>query len=270
MHFITAPFRIIAALISFFSMIVSVILIYLLVAPASQRQRAIARAKGFFGSMLLKAFNFKVEYFGQYESQSALVVSNHVSWIDVLLMAHKPNLHFVAKSEVKDWPVIGLLTQILGTLFIRRDNKFQVYRSLPKAQRLVQKGERVMLFPEGTTTTGEGTLPFYPMMFEIAVREQGLVQPIAIRYWNSQGEVSHKAAFIDDDGIMQSIGRLLLEKATYAQVHYLPAMDASKMTRKELAEHCKLAIQHSLDQSSPPLPSINSQEAKPLVSSRIR
>ena len=72
------------------------------------------------------------------------------------------------------------------------------------------------------------------MMFEIAVREKGLVQPIAIRYWNSQGEVSHKAAFIDDDGIMQSIGRLLLEKTTYAQVHYLPAMDASKMNRKEL------------------------------------
>lgn len=269
MHFVTAPFRIVAALLSFCSMILAVILIYLLVAPTKQRQKTIAKAKGFFGGMLLKAFSIKIEYFGQYEPNSALVVSNHVSWIDVLLMAHKPNLHFVAKSEVKDWPVIGFLTQILGTLFIRRDNKFQVYRSLPKAQALVKKGEKVMLFPEGTTTTGESTLTFFPMMFEIAVREQGLVQPIAIRYWNSQGEVSHQAAFIDDDGIMQSIGRLLFEKSTYAQVHYLPAMDASKMDRKALAEHARLAIQHSLDQSTPPVPN-QAQTSKPMASSRIR
>ena len=269
MHFITAPLRLIAAFFCFLAMILSVIIIFLTVAPAKQRQQAIASAKGFFSNMLLKTFNFKIEYFGEYQANTALLISNHVSWVDVLLLAHKPNLNFVAKSEVKDWPIIGLLTQILGTLFIRRDNKFQVYRSLPKAQALVKKGEKVMLFPEGTTTTGESTLPFFPMMLEVAVREQAMVQPIAIRYWNSKGEVSHQAAFIDDDGIMQSIARLIGEKATYAQVHFLPPLDASKLNRKELAHQCQLAIQHSLDTSCPPIAQ-TTQSSKPFVSSKVR
>ena len=269
MHFITAPFRLMLGLFSFISMIVSVILIYLLVAPAKQRQTAIASAKGFFSKLLLRAFNFKVEYFGQYEPESGLIISNHVSWVDVLLLSDKPNLHFVAKSEVKDWPIIGFLTQILGTLFIRRENKFQVYRSLPKAQALLKKKETVMVFPEGTTTTGENTTQFFPMMFEIAVREDGLVQPMAIRYWNSKGEISHQAAFIDEDGIMQSIGRLLLEKVTYAQVHFLAALDASKMNRKELAQHCRQQIQNSLEAARPPEASMSS-DSKRLLSSRAR
>ena len=129
-------------------MILSFILIYLLVAPASQRQKAIAKSKGFFGSILLKSFNFKVEYFGQYESESALVVSNNVSWIDVLLMAHKPNLHFVAKSEVKRMANNWFFDSNSRNTFIRRDNKFQVYRSLPKPRGWFKMVKKVMLFPE--------------------------------------------------------------------------------------------------------------------------
>lgn len=269
MHFITAPFRLILALLSLVLMIFAVILIYLTVASARQRQKAIAAAKGAIARILLRAFNIRLEFYGQYDDNAALVVANHVSWLDVILLVHKPKLHFIAKSEVKEWPVIGFLTKILGTLFIRRDNKFLVYRALPRAQKLVQRGESVMVFPEGTTTIGRDLLPFYPMMYEIAVREKGLVQPIAIRYWNSKGEVSLKAAFIDDDGIMDSIARLITDKVTYAQVHFLPCMDASKMDRKELAEHTQKAIQTRLDLARPP-EAAQRAEDKHLESSRIR
>lgn len=269
MYFLSAPVRLVFALLSLVLMILSVVLIYLFVAPIEKRKAVIARTKGLVAKALLKTFNIQVEYFGQYNDHAAIAVANHVSWLDVVLMVHEPKLHFVAKSEVKDWPVIGFMTQILGTLFIRRDNKFQVYRSLPKAQRLIQQGDTIMVFPEGTTTTGHSLLPFYPMMFDLAVRERGLVQPIAIRYWNQKGEISQQAAFIDEDGILTSIFRLLTAKVTYAQVHYLPVMDGSTMSRKDLAKFSKQAIQASLDLSSPPETQFI-PEGKRLISSRLR
>jgi len=246
MHIITAPFRLLLAALWLVLAIFSVLIVFLVVAPPSRQQAALTACKTFFCRRLLTCLHIEVEFIGQMHPNTGLVVSNHISWLDVLLMTHYSHLHFIAKSEVKDWPIIGFLTQLLGTLFIRRENKFQVYRSLPKGQKLLQRGESLMVFPEGTTTHGGTTRAFYPMLFEIAVREAAWVQPIAIRYWAHQDTPSIAVPFIDDDGIIGNILKLLIQKKTRAQVVFLPAIKATDYDRKALATLSKANIDRVL------------------------
>ncbi len=181
------------------------------------------------------SFNVKVQYFGEPVSKGNMTIANHVSWLDIVVLTGRFPFGFVAKSEVRHWPIFGAVGAAMGTLFINRTSKFSVYRSLPAGQAILQRQQTLAVFPEGTTTKGEQALPFYPMTFEIAVREKALVQPIALRYLNADGTPSQAAPFIDDDGFLQSLVRVACSPVTYVEVHLLPPLDASTLSRKQLA-----------------------------------
>lgn len=182
-----------------------------------------------------RATNIELKVTGVPTKEPALWVCNHISWMDVLLLAGDHTLDFIAKSEVADWPLIGKLVEKAGTLFVDRDNKFQAYRSLPILQQRIKSGTPVVVFPEGTTSDGQSTLPFKPMFYQAAVRENLLVQPISLRYERPDGSLSPAVPFIDDDEFITSLMRIVREPKTIAHVHYLPAMTAVEWHRKEMA-----------------------------------
>lgn len=244
----TAPFRIVMGFIALVIMMTTAIGLYLVVNNESKRKQMIERCQRYLCGWLLRCLHVEVHYIGQVNPQANMFVANHISWLDALLFMPAPRLRFIAKSEVKNWPVLGLLAQLLGTVFIRRDNKFQVYRSLPNAQRHIRDGDSLMVFPEGTTTVGTTTGVFRPMMLEVAQREKCLVQPVAIRYWNHKKTISHTTPFIDDDGIFMSILKLVFERRTIAHVHLLPAMNPKDMDRKQMAAQSQQSIQNILQQ----------------------
>jgi len=245
---LTAPIRAIIGLMALIIMMLSAITLYLVVNNDAKRARMIEACQQSLSQVLLACLHVQVEYSGKAHSDARMFVANHISWLDALLFSPAPRLRFIAKSEVKDWPILGLLAQLLGTVFIRRENKFQVYRSLPNAQRHIQDGDILMVFPEGTTTVGETTGVFRPMLLEVAQRERVLVQPIAIRYWNHKQERSKAAPFIDDDGIFMNIMKLLFQRKTIAHVHFLPAMDPKDLDRKQMAAHSQHIILNALQQ----------------------
>jgi hypothetical protein len=92
------------------------------------------------------------------------------------------------------------------------------------------------------------------MIFELAKRENCLVQPVAIRYWNHEHDISETTPFIDDDGIFMSIIKLLFERKIHAHVHFLPAINAQDVCRKQMAQQSQLMIQQVLKQ---PYPTVN-------------
>jgi 1-acyl-sn-glycerol-3-phosphate acyltransferase len=245
---LTAPIRAVIGLIALIMMMVSAISLYLLVNNDAKRKRMIEACQQTLSRLLLACLHVQVQYSGKAHTEAKMFVANHISWLDALLFVPAPRLRFIAKSEVKDWPILGLLAQLLGTVFIRRENKFQVYRSLPNAQRHIQDGDILMVFPEGTTTVGEQTGPFRPMLLEVAQREKVLVQPIAIRYWNHKQERSKAAPFIDDDGIFMNIMKLLFQRKTVAHVQFLPVMNPQELDRKQMATHSQHIIQKVLQQ----------------------
>ena len=179
--------------------------------------------------------NIRVKVTGTPTQEPALWVCNHISWMDVLILAGDHTLDFIAKTEVASWPLIGGLVQKAGTLFVDRSNKFQAYRSLPELQRRIKSGTPVVVFPEGTTSDGQTTLPFKPMFYQAAVRENLLVQPISLRYERPDGQLSDALPFIDDDDFFTSLMRIVKEPKTIAHVHYLAPMTAAEWHRKSMA-----------------------------------
>lgn len=194
------------------------------------------------------SLNIEIKQIGQPINQPALWVCNHISWLDILLLAGNNTVDFIAKTEVGQWPFIGSIIRKTGTLLIDRGNKFQAYRSLPLLQDRIQSGIPVVVFPEGTTSDGKSTLPFKPMFYQAAIREDLVIQPIALHYLNTKGELIDCTAFIDDDEFGTSLKRILKQPKIIAVMHFLPPVSAREFHRKILAKKNQSDIDNKISQ----------------------
>ena len=152
-----------------------------LVAPAAITQMR-RRVPGVWarGVGLIAAIDIVVE--GEVPQRPALWVSNHLGYLDpVIFLALRP-LYFLAKSEVRGWPGIGTAGRMIGTLFIDRARKRDLLRVIPEMQTLLEAGETVLFFPEGTSTHGGLLLPFRSSLFEAAARSGAEVQCVSLHF----------------------------------------------------------------------------------------
>ena len=169
-----------------------------------------------------------------------LLVSNHISWIDIhVINAFKP-VRFVAKSEVASWPIFGWMAKQLGTVFIRRDSARHA-RQVVDQMADVLKTESVCIFPEGTSSSGECVLPFKPNLFEPAAISDTPVWSLAISYHSRKtGERSLATAFIGDMGLVESMALILKSPDLGVTLHFLPPLKAEAgqvLDRKLLCQH---------------------------------
>lgn len=147
-----------------------------------KRDRITRRMTALFARSLLAGFGVKPQKSGALSEEPALIVCNHLSWLDILvLLALVPDASFIAKSEIAAWPVIGRITKATGSIFIDRSRKRDLLRVIPAIQDSFASGRSVVLFGEGTTTDGTSTLPFRSSLFESAVRSGVRVVPVAFR-----------------------------------------------------------------------------------------
>ncbi|HEX7971515.1 MAG TPA: 1-acyl-sn-glycerol-3-phosphate acyltransferase, partial [Thiobacillus sp.] len=119
----------------------------------------------------------------------ALLVCNHVSWLDIYLIFAVRRVHFVSKAEVRNWPVAGWLAQKSGTLFIERGRRADTARVNADMRALLQGGAWVAVFPEGTTGDGLTLRRFMPSLLQPAVELQCPIVPAALRYRTVEGEM---------------------------------------------------------------------------------
>jgi 1-acyl-sn-glycerol-3-phosphate acyltransferase len=128
-----------------------------------------------------------VEISGRAPHGPALIVANHLSYLDVVTLWVATGGVFVAKSEVASWPLVGVLGRGLGTLFLDRTRKRAVVPAIAQMQRLLGRGVRVVLFAEGTSTRGDRVLPFKSSLFEAAVRADVHVVCASVHYATPPG-----------------------------------------------------------------------------------
>ena len=164
-----------------------------------------------------------------------LVVANHVSWLDVYLLNAFATARFVAKSDVRGWPLVGPIAAAFGTFFIVRGSYRDAARVKDAIVDALRRGERVVVFPEGTTTDGTRVSRFYAALLQAAVDTGAPVQPVAIRYAGPDGALEPAAAFIDDMSFATSLARVLRLPGLVAQVHIAPSFPSTHRTRRELA-----------------------------------
>ncbi|MBI3216389.1 MAG: 1-acyl-sn-glycerol-3-phosphate acyltransferase [Mycobacterium sp.] len=170
-----------------------------------------------------------------------LVVSRHVSWLDIFTIGAVMPGSFVAKAELISWPAFGALARLMKVIPIERDS----LRALPDVVAAVatrlRAGNTVVAFPEGTTWCGLGHGPFRPAMFQAAIDAARPVQPLQLRYHHRDGSTSTVPAYIGDDTLFASIRRLLVSRRTIAHVH-VPSLQLPGESRRALAARCEHAV----------------------------
>lgn len=170
----------------------------------------------------------------------ALLVCNHVSWLDIYLIYAARRVHFVSKAEVRNWPVAGWLAHKTGTLFIERGRRADTRRVNVEMRMLLQSGAWVAVFPEGTTSDGHGMRRFMPSLLQPAVELNCPIVPAALRYRSLAGETSVVPAYIGDISMWQSLMQIVSEPGLIAELHFgAPIMPDGH--RRELAAQAEAA-----------------------------
>jgi 1-acyl-sn-glycerol-3-phosphate acyltransferase len=151
--------------------------------------------------------------------RGALVVANHISWIDIYVINAWRPTPFVSKAEIRQWPVVGWLAQQLDTVFIQREKRSDAKRIMHELSERLSAGELMCVFPEGTTSNGLTLLPFHANMFQAAVSAGVPVQPVCLMYEDAEGRQSTAPAYIDDLSLSDSLDMLLRGAPLTAHVY---------------------------------------------------
>lgn len=136
---------------------------------------------------LARVLGQHLEVVGQPPTAPFLLVSNHLSYVDILLLGGAAGGTFVAKREIASWPVLGHLSRAVGTVFIDREAKRDLVRVARAVEEALEAGKGVVVFPEGTTSDGHGLLPFKTSLLEVAAASGRPVPWAVIRYATGRG-----------------------------------------------------------------------------------
>ncbi|MEV0580271.1 lysophospholipid acyltransferase family protein [Streptomyces sp. NPDC050392] len=193
---------------------------------------------------VVRAFGVRVRVVGRPRAHragpGALVVANHVSWLDIPLVAAVCPGRMLAKSDIRRWPLLGPLAALGGTLFVERERLRDLPVTVHAVASALRRGARVVVFPQGSTWCGRGPGGrFRPAAFQAAIDAGAAVQPVRIRYLREPA--GHRVpagatAFVGDDPLTASLWRVVRAAGLTAEIHVMPPIPAGSVTtRRALA-----------------------------------
>jgi len=216
------------------------------ISTKNQQERIIR----FWCKRLLSIFEISVEVTGLEtylaNQKKYLMVANHISWMDIIVIQSIKPCIFVAKSDVASWPLFGWVAQMTGTIFIKRDKVSDIKKALKKMKRRLIK-RSVCIFPEGTSSNGRYLLPFKSNLFQSSIDTQKSILPLCLRY-EQKNTYTDKTAFVDDMSLLDSIIKIKQEKDIRAIVEVLQPI-RPRCNRKELASYTQEIIRNNLSQN---------------------
>lgn len=215
----------------------------LVLMPAGSRtdSRRAQRATQWWNRRLCRLLGLRVRVHGKIGTVPTLIAANHVSWLDVVALAAVCPGHFVAKQEIRGWPLLGWMSERAGTLFIQRGDGASTARLVEHMTWHLARGNNVMLFPEGTTGTGLTVQRFHPRLFQAAVHARCAVQAVAVRYPHPDG-VHPLAPFVGDDDLPRHLWRLAQTPALDVELTFFTPYAVADTPRRQLAERARAQI----------------------------
>jgi 1-acyl-sn-glycerol-3-phosphate acyltransferase len=203
----------------------------------------------YWSRALLFICGVKVRVLGQpVMDGSALWVANHVSWVDIFVLSSVRCVAFIAKSEIRRWPVIGWIVARAGTVFIQRGQRHAIREVGEQMNTRFAQGEVLGLFPEGTTSGGMDVAPFHSSLFDPAIRARVSVQPIALRFFH-RGRRSDYVSFVGEQNLVQNLWVLLGATGIWVEADFLPMLtieQCQQLGRSKVASHTHHAICHAV------------------------
>jgi 1-acyl-sn-glycerol-3-phosphate acyltransferase len=202
---------------------------------------------------MLEVLGIELVVYGRPPQQGPiLLVANHISWLDILVMHAARHCRFVSKADVKRWPLIGTLATGAGTLYIERESRRDAMRVVHHMAHSLHNGEIVAVFPEGTTSDGMNMLPFHANLLQAAISSQALAQPVGLRFVDAQtGETSLAPCYIGDDTLFGSLWRTLTAPGIKAVVRYGRPQHAQGRDRRRFASDLRDAVDALRTQPEP-------------------
>jgi 1-acyl-sn-glycerol-3-phosphate acyltransferase len=191
---------------------------------------------------LLRLLGIALKTEGTPRSGAKLLVANHISWLDIVVINAVEPARFVSKSEVRHWPVIGRLVDAAGTLYIERERRRDAMRVVHQMAEALKAGQTLAVFPEGTTTDGHGLLPFHANLLQAAVATQTPVQPVALRFSDAARRVSPAVAYIGDTTLLQSLLMVVTADQLTAHMHLLAAEPTEHTDRRSVSQRAREMI----------------------------
>ncbi|MBM3346024.1 MAG: 1-acyl-sn-glycerol-3-phosphate acyltransferase [Betaproteobacteria bacterium] len=171
-----------------------------------------------------------------------LLVANHISWLDILVLLSVCPAIFVAKSEIRGWPLVGWLCARVGTLFIQRGRRRSARHTSKVMADAIARGALVSIFPEGTTTDGLSLARFHAALFQPAADAGAMVQPVALRYAHRSGHYCAAPNYVGDTSFLSSLWSTTAARHMVARLSFLVPLEAAGRDRRDIARSAEAAI----------------------------
>ncbi len=192
---------------------------------------------------VLSLLGIRLEALGRPVEGPTLIVANHISWVDIAALGTLCPGHFVAKSEVETWPLLGWLARRAGTFYIRRGDRKASAAVAARMTEAFIRDQSVLLFPEGTSTDGRQVRPFHARLFAAAIEAGCPVQPVAVRYPDRSGATHPAAPFIGDDTLLHHLWGLLRARGEFTvELRFLAPELSTGLTARALATRARDVI----------------------------
>ncbi len=188
-----------------------------------------------------RSLGVRTKTYGSALPEKTLFVSNHISWLDILILGNIIPVHFLSKDEVKSVPVIGWLATRAGTLYIKRGCKDSASDASSEITAALNQQHNSIIFAEGTTTDGH-IKKFHSRMMQSAIDAHAMVQPVAIFYpirnpGTNKIEVNPVTLFLGNTSIGESFNLITRAPSIDVEVHFLKPIHSKNKTRDEIAQH---------------------------------
>jgi 1-acyl-sn-glycerol-3-phosphate acyltransferase len=194
---------------------------------------------------MLAIIGIEVRVKGHPAQGPVLMAANHISWLDILVMHAACHCRFVAKSEIRNWPLVGVLTTGGGSLYIERGSNRDAMRVVHQMAEALQQGQVLAVFPEGGTGDGVTLLPFHANLLQAAISAGAPIQPIALQFLDAQTQLTSLApCYRDTDTLISSLWRTLCAPPLLAQVRYGDKQVAAGRNRREWASDLQVTVSH--------------------------
>ena len=185
---------------------------------------------------MLAVLGIAFEQHGVPATGGSLLVANHISWLDIMAIhAVVPRARFVSKADVKAWPLVARLVDSAGTLYLERERKRDALRVVHAVAAALSAGQVVAIFPEGTTSTGHGLLPFHANLLQAAIATATPVQPVALRFSEAANAVSEAVEFVGATSLMRSLWQTSCGDGVRVRLAFLAPRPSAHVDRRELA-----------------------------------
>jgi len=193
-----------------------------------------------------RIFGLQRKVRGAFADGPLLIAANHISWIDILLLHGISPMGFVAKAEIRNWPLTGWLARIGDTVFHQRGSGDSASNVVEVMTRRLEEGRKVAVFAEGGILPGKGIKRFHARLFAASINSGKPVQPVMLRYFLA-GQPYDDITFRQGESFPASVFRLLRQPVRTAEVQILPLIMPHGKQRRELAGEAQAAVEAAFD-----------------------